>query len=190
VARGDRRERWSLGDGCVKANDPKLLKLLTGAVRCAAMKLFQETHESFYYFSLITTGEALSPIVSAWSWEKFAMVPQQNKEYFKWSYADSPYFNYGDEYFTEIKEIFSELPDIRYMDDIEGFIEYETRLKVMESSLRVLDGEGLFGTGSKRNGIVINVEVMPPDYTNTLRALRLNPVDALRDWLVEAAEKE
>ena len=41
-----------------------------------------------------------------------------------------------------------------------------------------------------RLGIVINVEVMPPDYTNTERALRLNPRQALDAWLAEAAEDD
>ena len=53
-----------------------------------------------------------------------------------------------------------------------------------------LDNEGLFGTGEQRLKIVINVEVMPPNYGNTLRALRLNPREALNTWLEEIAEEE
>lgn len=45
-----------------------------------------------------------------------------------------------------------------------------------------------FGEGDTRNNIVINVELMLPDYNNTLRAMRLNPSEALSDWLSEAAE--
>ena len=51
-----------------------------------------------------------------------------------------------------------------------------------------LDNEGIFGTGEKRLGIVINAEFMPPDYTNTERALRLNPKEAIQEWLDEIAE--
>jgi hypothetical protein len=51
-----------------------------------------------------------------------------------------------------------------------------------------LNAKGLFGKGKERLGIVINAEVMPPDYTNTQRALRLNPRDALTAWLREMAE--
>ena len=31
---------------------------------------------------------------------------------------------------------------------------------------------------------------MPPDYSNTERAIRLNPKDALVSWLEEAAEED
>ena len=58
----------------------------------------------------------------------------------------------------------------------------------MEKAMANLDKEGLFGVGNQRLGIVINAEVMPPDYTNTERALRLNPREALTVWLEEVAE--
>ena len=51
-----------------------------------------------------------------------------------------------------------------------------------------LDEKGIFGYGKQRLGIVINAKFMPPDYTNTERALRLNPHDALVEWLEEIAE--
>ncbi len=38
--------------------------------------------------------------------------------------------------------------------------------------------------------VVLAVEVMPPDFTNTERVLRMNPPDAVRVWLREAAETE
>jgi hypothetical protein len=48
--------------------------------------------------------------------------------------------------------------------------------------------EKSFGEGEKRRSTVISVEVMPPDYTNTERALRLNPRGALlTEWLATAA---
>jgi HD-like signal output (HDOD) protein len=60
----------------------------------------------------------------------------------------------------------------------------------MESAVGRLDSEGTFGTGLERLGIVVLVEVMPPDHTNTERALRLNPREALTEWLNDAAEKQ
>ena len=36
--------------------------------------------------------------------------------------------------------------------------------------------------------MLVNAEVMPPDYTNTIRALRLNKKEDIRIWLREAAE--
>jgi hypothetical protein len=58
----------------------------------------------------------------------------------------------------------------------------------MEAAMAQLDREGLFGTGRARLDVVINVEVMPPDWTNTVRAKRLNPPGALHEWLDEVAE--
>jgi hypothetical protein len=58
----------------------------------------------------------------------------------------------------------------------------------MEAALSEADAAGTFGSGIEREQIVINVEVMPPDHSNTERAIRLNPPAALTEWLVEAAE--
>ena len=51
-----------------------------------------------------------------------------------------------------------------------------------------VDAEGLFGAGRERLGIVVNAVVMPPDHSNVVRATRLNPKEALDEWLQEAAE--
>ncbi|MGC9497430.1 DUF4303 domain-containing protein [Streptomyces sp. WG7] len=53
-----------------------------------------------------------------------------------------------------------------------------------------LDAEGLFVTGRERHSVVVNVEVVPPDTGDDERALRLNPPEALGDWLEEAAVLE
>ncbi len=63
-------------------------------------------------------------------------------------------------------------------------------LDTMERVMRTLDGQGIFGTGEKRRKMLVNAEVMPPDYTNTLRALRLNHRADIQEWLEEAAEGE
>ena len=56
--------------------------------------------------------------------------------------------------------------------------------------MKMLDEEGLFGRGGKRDKMVVLVEVMPPDSGNTERALRLNPAGpALDMWLEEAGEE-
>lgn len=51
-----------------------------------------------------------------------------------------------------------------------------------------LDLKGLFGSGTERLDIVVNVAVMPPDSGNTERAIRLNPLAAIQRWLQEVAE--
>ena len=60
--------------------------------------------------------------------------------------------------------------------------------RAMERAMARVDADGIFGHGAKRDQIVLNVEVMPPDATNVARARRLNPLSAITDWLVEAAE--
>ncbi|WP_416638899.1 DUF4303 domain-containing protein [Pseudomonas sp. OHS18] len=52
-----------------------------------------------------------------------------------------------------------------------------------------LDEHGVFGSGQARERLAINLEVMPPDRTNTERALRLSPPPALTQWLAEPAER-
>ena len=60
----------------------------------------------------------------------------------------------------------------------------------MEKVMADLDKEGLFGSGERRKCIVVAAEVMPPEYENTERVLRLNEKENLTEWLEEAAETE
>ena len=102
-----------------------------------------------------------------------------------------PYFAYGEEYFSEVSKLF--LENIERMEDMDEDTyeqEFDLLLHIMECVMAELDEEGLFGSGEQRKKIVVNAEVMPPDYTNTERALRLNPPEALTDWLEECAEEE
>ena len=58
----------------------------------------------------------------------------------------------------------------------------------METALRRLDGEGLFGVGEARAGVLVLVEVVPGDEENVPAARRLNPPGpALDAWLGPAA---
>lgn len=66
--------------------------------------------------------------------------------------------------------------------------EVQVRINSMEKVMHNLDVKGMFGRGKQRLDIVINAEFMTPDYTNTERALRLNPQEALNEWLEEIAE--
>lgn len=170
----------------------EMIKAIENATRKACMLLFKEHDENFYYCALITGGEGQSPILCAWSYEALEREclkeadSEKAKIYFKWSYADTPYFAYGEEYFEEVEKIFDsrEMP---FDDDNKYMKEYELRLECMEKALANLDKEGLFGKCEKRKNIVINVEVMPPDYTNIERAKRLNPEEALVVWFKENA---
>lgn len=135
----------------------------------------------------------MCPIITAWSEEALERMAQgkadieEEKYYLKWSYDESPYFAYGEEYFENVKKTFTER-ERKINTEKEKDEEIELRINSMEKVMHNLDEEGLFGTGKQRLKIVINAEVMPPDFTNTERALRLNPKEALSEWLVEMAE--
>ena len=164
------------------------------AAREAFSALFKENPGCYYYCSLITTGEAHTPIISAWSKEALAHSLGDNPTpedvlFMKWSYADSPFCSYGQEYFNKVNELFEKCPRLTpELSDDEWSFEFNRRLESMEIAMTRLNAEGLFGKGQKRLETVVLVEVMPPDYTNTERALRLNPKEALQEWLIEAAE--
>lgn len=172
----------------------QLTDAIADAVRKAVTKLFSEHPGRFYYCSLVTTGEAHAPQLSAWSEEALREAarsehdPDSALEELKWSYADSPFCGYGEEHFAEVLQLFAERPRMD-PDDLKAWeAEWQSRVDAMEAALSLLDGEGLFGRGAARSQIVINVEVAPPDSTNTERAVRLNPPEAVRTWLSEAAE--
>lgn len=175
--------------------DSQLSELIKQAARKAILKLFDEHKENFYYCSLITDGEGHCPVISAWSEEALEELLSQEEDAkaarldYKWSYADSPYYAYGETFFAEVEKVFDERMDgLESDDEIEE--EINLRLSCMERAMADLDREGLFGTGKKRNHIVINAEIMPPDYTNTERGIRLNPKEALTEWLDEIAEED
>ena len=169
----------------METNNGRLQAAIEIATESAVTELFKSTKERFYYCCLITTGEANCPYLSAWSVEALSSTAKTASEAaeIKWSYADSPYCFFGESYFEQVRKLFLLRSSIESSET-----EYENRLGVMESALKALDSKGLFGKDHHRNKLYINVEVVPPDYTNTERAIRLNPPEAISEWLQEAAE--
>ena len=174
--------------------DEMLVKIIQNATQKALSKLFKEHKEKFYYCSLITTGEGLCPIISAWSYEALERVANEEddveyaKFYLKWSYDETPYFAYGEEYFEDVNRVFLErMRELSTQEERDR--EIQIRINSMEKVMHNLDMNGMFGKEQERLGIVINAEFMPPDFTNTERALRLNPREALNEWLKEIAEE-
>ncbi len=174
----------------------KLTELLAEAAEKAFTALFTAHPEHFYYCTLVTM-EGNSPFISAISEEALDRILAENdcaddedaRLDFKWSYADSPYCAYGEEYFTEVDDYMEEW-DIFELDDRAFDKAMKKLLSSMEKAMKQLDKKGLFGTGADRKQVFINAEIMPPDYTNTMRAKRLNPPEAMTEWLEEAAETE
>ncbi|MBK0014568.1 DUF4303 domain-containing protein [Stenotrophomonas sp. S41] len=158
------------------------------------MAELEETDEHFYYVVLMTTGEALAPVLCAWSSEALqrtadASFSPETSIDLKWSCTDAPYFDIGREAFEPVRALFAVRPAMNpFMPEADWMEEYAIRLGAMEEALRALDAEGLFGTGSARESVLINVEVIPPDHSNILCARRLNPRAALARWLSEVAD--
>lgn len=168
------------------------LSLLAKEIAIAAEKSFLslfKNNESYYYCVLVTTGEALPPFISAWSAEALKVFAEQTSkedaDLSKWFYGDSPYFNFGEENFEIVRELFYDR-EIHLNNDFSKEIDF--RIEAMVLAMELLDKKGIFSLNQPRNNVYVNVEVMPPDYTNTLRALRLNKKDDILDWLNEASE--
>ncbi|MCM1184846.1 MAG: DUF4303 domain-containing protein [Roseburia sp.] len=182
-----------------KRIDEIFVGVLKNAVREAFKELLEKySDEHFYYCTLVLVEGQGCPVVSAMSEEALERVVQEYKEQYgyadseeslrkelKWSYADSPYCAYGEQYFTEVQRMIGE------SDAEKSFIqEYDIKLNSMEKVMTDLDKEGIFGEGEQRKCMIVNAEVMPPDYTNTERALKLNSGEVLKEWLEEAAEPD
>ena len=174
-------------------------KTLVEAIKDAAKKAFTDlfekhSEEHFYYCTLVLMEDGCCPIVSAMSEEVLETMVQENedppeiaREMLKWSYADSPYCAYGEQYFTEVEKLMVDRDVYKTEEMYET--EYDLRLNSMEKAMAELDKEGIFGSREGRKNMVVLTEIMPPDYTNTERALRLNPRETLKEWLEEAAEE-
>jgi hypothetical protein len=159
------------------------------AARLAIASLFQSHPGRYYYLVLVTTGEAAYPFLSAWSEEALSEVASHAsdpaaQEEMRWSYADSPFCCYGLEYFEGVKALFAGRPRMDPSGPASAWHEeWQVRVDAMANALAALDAEGLFGAGSERHRIFINVEVAPPDDTNVERAVLLNPAEAALPWL-------
>lgn len=174
-------------------SEEELKNAIANAVRNAVKNLFENSPgHHFYYIALITSGDVLAPSLTAWSKEALENELSKNEGIerldIKWSYADSPFFPVGEQYFDAVRRLFESRPKLDPNDSEQWEDEFQFRMRAMEAAMAELDREGVFGSERARGGLVINVEVMPPDHTNTVRARRLNKDESLQEWLVEAAE--
>ncbi|WP_236808845.1 DUF4303 domain-containing protein [Amycolatopsis albispora] len=161
-----------------------LADALTTAVRAAVTDLFRDNPgHTFYYVTLTTPGEAFGPALSAWSHEALAQRPDAGEV--RYSYADSPFSIWGEEHLKPVRDLFAARPEVfDIADEDASEAEFELRLRAMETALRRLSDEGLFGVGDARAGVLVLVEVVPGDEENAARARRLNPPGpALDAWL-------
>lgn len=148
--------------------------------------------EHYYYITLVSDGLANTPCISAWSYEALERsgCEDYDRQMIKWSYSDSPYCCHKQEEFDKVKNMLLQRAGILNMRDEIFYAECNMRYAAMETAMALLDKEGLFALNQNREEVVVLVETMPPDYTNTERAYRMNDKssDIFREWLKEAAE--
>lgn len=169
----------------------RLDSALLDALRCATTMLAQATTgERFYCFALLTTGLSGAPVFAALSEESLDAVAGDDESLrsdLRWSHADSPYYCFADSCFAQVASVFEERQQLSLRD---ADRETDFRIAAMVRAMRRGDEEGLFGDSRREGRAMINVEVVPPDYTNVARARALNPPEVIVAWLAEAAEPE
>ncbi|NBH03493.1 DUF4303 domain-containing protein [Amycolatopsis sp. SID8362] len=164
-------------------SEEDLVDALTKAVRASVAELFLDNPgQTFYYITLTTPGEAFGPALSAWSQE--ALAERSSPDDVRYSYPDSPFSIVGEEYLAPVRRLFAARPEVFDLVGDASDAEFDLRLRVMETALRTLDSEGLFGAGEARSNVLVLAEVVPGDAGNAARARRLNPPGpALEAWL-------
>lgn len=174
-----------------------LVNLVCKTFRPALLDLFR-SGENFYYCTFVITEEGHAPFLSAWSEEALARAVDESGEGpevaadLKWSYADSPYVDFGSEYTEKLRATFLARPNVQELGVDEWKKEIELRMDAVEQAARQLDGEGAFGAGQRRSRLLVAVEIMPPVPSNVDRVARLNDTnsDIFKQWLEEAAEHQ
>ena len=176
-------------------DNEELIEALVKAARAAFLSLKETTKEHFYFYVFVF-DQGLHPYISAWSYEALEKsiieqkISDEEKSWWKWDCADSPYAVYGyDEFFGEVSELLDRRAGALSKEELYG-IEWFARIDSMEETMKRLDDSGLFGTGKERECVVINVEQQPPDGDGSEynRALRLNPSSALLSEYLETCE--
>lgn len=166
----------------------ELVSIVQACTRLAFSELFGNK-EHFYYCVLLVTGEGYAPTISAWSWEALNReCAKQAAEHLRgelmWSYADSPYYAFGKEFFLPVQHHLSLRPSIDELSDEEWDKEWQDRMLAYERAMKNLDEEFFWGQGETRKQVYINVESMPIEEADISRAIRLNPSsEILKDWL-------
>ena len=180
---------------CTEKDNEELIEALVNAARAAFLSLKETTKEHFYFYVFVF-DQGLHPYISAWSYEALEKsiieqkISDEEKSWWKWACADSPYAVYGyDEFFGEVSELLDRRAGALSKEELYG-IEWFARIDFMEEAMKRLDDSDLFGTGKERECVVINVEQQPHDEASSEydRALRLNPPSALLSEYLETCE--
>ncbi|HBI85982.1 MAG TPA: hypothetical protein DDX71_06830 [Ruminococcus sp.] len=168
--------------------------VLLPAAEQAFTALFAAHPEHYYYCALLML-ECATPCITAISEESLARAleeadsdAEEDRIYYKWSYAESPYTGFGySEYFGAVEALFNQ--DI-YDDDLSD-AEYERRiaewLAVSADVMETLAQKGVFGD---RTDLFLNAEFQPPeDFANVENAQRLNSKALFDAWFAENGDE-
>lgn len=174
----------------------KYYDILYSACKRAFEELFNANKEKFYYCTLTITGDGLTPVISAWSYEALCRQCNGNQDEMndiKWSYADSPYYAVGYEMFDSVTELLIERHNIIKIDEIadqDWVHEVDMYLNVMYNVMKMLDMDGMFSKTQKREDVLIAVEIMPPDdsCTTLIKKLNSNNTEIFKEWKQEISE--
>jgi len=127
--------------------------------------------------------EALSQLIYKCAKEAFL-------EY-KWNFADSPYYAFGEEYFKPVQSLLDTYPSIFEMEDEDEIErEFELRVSAMVQAMQKMDQEGIFSINQPREQVYINVECIPNDNSDVDRALLLNEAKNIQEWLKDNPKVE
>ena len=172
----------------------RIFNALFDAAEKGFTALFSQHNEHFYYCALIMM-ETATPCIAAISEESLERVlnnyysdelaRNENREYYKWSYADSPYIGYGyEDYFKEVEELFKNYVWKYYTDETEFIKRANEWLEIMAEVMLELDRKGVFNTNVDRSKLFINAETQPPEDNsiNILNARKLNNESLFTYW--------
>ncbi len=174
---------------------PEIERELTNAITQTIIALKNDyPDDHFYYFTLTTVEEALSPGHSIWSEELLEQEAKRQakendedyltiKEEIRYAYADSPLFYHYREYFKKVDALFLARPNIFDLKDEDYDKEFHLRINTMVEALKNADRKSIFGKNEERKKWFINVEINPPDGSNITRAKIFNSEDKIKEWL-------
>jgi hypothetical protein len=169
--------------------------VLSAALADAARRAFTQVRaahpaEEFYCFALFTSADAggIEPTCNGEQGLREAAQDYVDADggtlatrlaELRWSPADSPYHLFGDEHFAEVQRLHAR-PDPYELDDDAAEAEVQARLEACFDALAQLDGEGFFGRGAQRDGVLVTVlQGDQSDRSRLRNARRLNPSTAV-----------
>jgi hypothetical protein len=190
----------------------QLTYLLIEAARKAFLAVKQQYHsESIYGFALYTHGDWSYATVSSSSEEGLTRVAKKYLSYssyqkysflelqriLRWSPADSPLHEAGDEFFDDVNTALDNARDIMdalYDEENDAWDEVDAFAQRIEhcflTALQTLDREETFGKDEQRKKITINL--LMGDQSDDIRieyAKQLNPTEVWQRYAHEVSER-